>query len=100
MYAAQDARAEGEGDSDRVEPLLADSGGEQGDPGGRHRDPEKVTRAPGADERDAEWPDELEGDRDSERDPVDRLVEAEVHRHEREPESDGQLQLAGGAVPH
>ena len=70
---------------------------EQRDPGTGEDDPQKVERTPGGDEGDAERADELERDRDSERDAVEREIEARVHRGEHEPEGGGKRKL-GAAV--
>ena len=46
---------------------------------------------------DRERADELDGHRDPERDPLERLVEAQVHAGEHEAEDGGEPQLPAGA---
>ena len=96
--APEDAGSEGERDAGRIEPF-ADPRCQERDAGGGHGDPEEVTRAPRADERDAERPDELERHGDPERDAVERLEEAEVHRDEHEAERHGEPKLGPRPVP-
>ena len=83
----------------RVEPVLADPRGEEHDPGGGESDPEEVGQRREPRSAMPSGPDELERDGDAERDPVDRLVEAEVHRHEHEPEREARCKLMAGAGP-
>ena len=63
-------------------------------PAAASADPEQVERPARAGHRHAQRPDELERDRDPQRDPVDRGVEAGVHARQDEPEGRGQPQLA------
>ena len=55
-------------------------------PGSRERDPDEVEPPAREQRRDGDRPEELDRHRDAERDPVERLVEREVHRAEREAE--------------
>ena len=90
----QRARGEREGDAGRVERAAAVVG-EQHDPEPPRAPPTagRAARREPAD-GDAERADELERHRDAERDPVHRLVDAEVHRAEREPEGDRDADVA------
>ena len=67
---------------------------QQQDAGRGERHPGEVERPARAEHRNTERADELEGDGDAERDPVERRVEGEVHPREREPEQHRQHQLA------
>ena len=78
-----------EDDPEELNAFFADATGKQQDPGRRHRDPDQVPAPVGGDQGNPEWPDELEGHGDAERDPVDRLVEGEVHRSQHETEEQG-----------
>ena len=86
MYAAQKrAGEERERHAGRVQIRGAEVR-EQQDPGGGEHHPQDVERAPRPGHRHAQRPHELEGHRHAERDPVDRLVEGEVHARERQSE--------------
>ena len=69
-----------------VDRIAAEAAREQHDAKRRQSGPQQVERPPRAGEGDRERPGELEGDRDSERQPVERLVEAEVHPRQRDAE--------------
>jgi hypothetical protein len=73
---------------------------QQDDPAAGHGHPEQIERTPRPRDRHAERADELECHGDAERDPVDRLVEAQVHRDEREPVCQGQPPLGARQTPH
>ena len=66
-------------------------------PAAASADPDEVQRAARAEHGDAERSDELERDRDAERDAVERRVERAVHPGEREPEH-GQARARGGVA--
>jgi hypothetical protein len=69
-----------------VEGLALGPAGEEDDAGGRQQRPDEVATPPRAEQRNPERPDELQGHRDPERQPVESRVEAEVDRGHREPE--------------
>ena len=87
-----------ERDADPVESAAAEVRQQQ-DAGGRQGDPDQVERPARAEHRDAERPDELERDRDAQRDAVERRVEGGVHPGEREAEQRSASQSRGRLAP-
>ena len=67
-------------------------------PSRREPRPDQVAAPPRAEDRDRQRPGELEGDRDAERQPLDRLVEAEVHRRQGDAE-EGDVAQVGAPQP-
>ncbi len=73
--------------------------GQQQDAGRRERHPDQVERVARSRDRHAERPHELERDRDAQRDPVERLVVGEVHRHEHEAVGEDQPPVGAPSSP-
>ena len=88
MYAAHSAPAASANATPTGSSDAARVVGEPEDPDRRERHPHQVERPPREDDGESERAGDLERHRDAQRDAVHRLVDAQVHGAEREPEDD------------
>jgi hypothetical protein len=72
--------------------------GEQRNPAGGQEDPQAIERPAGTGDGDGERADELDRNRDAEREAVQRLVKHEVHQSGRQPEQDSVGERAARVV--
>jgi hypothetical protein len=90
--APQATREEREGDAKAVEPTRG-AAGQREDAGDREHDPQAVGSTSGAHDCDRQRAHELDRHRDSQWDPVESLVEAQVHGRQHDPERAREEQL-------